>query len=229
LASKYAKDFTENIKEFDVNQRIKEYLFGHNRRWISRYTKDPIMTISNIVKVLVKYGVSPTDVIFNPNKHSDILCECQSLDVIRFCIGHLPTEQVKEALQTKGGRLLYTIIDSKIIYLSGENPGAKENPAEELTEAIEMFEKVGVDMSPIFMSREHTDRLTLLDYVCLYSNIEFVKVILNKMRDEDKKTLLFIKNYGGRAPIDHASYYNMRGNNSTKHQLIYDEMARLSK
>jgi len=206
--------------EKEIGDKFKEYLGRNTRRWIYRNTTNPVEYLGAVLQNLKLYECIIPDllpsVIFNPNNDYDLLSDCKSLDMIKTCVGELPKEVAKEALQKRGAKLLLNIVEDS----------NNLNRSEELDACIELFEKEGVNMTPIFMAREHCDRLTLLDYVCLHRDISYLKIILNRMNDKDKKILLFTKNYCGRDPLDHCRYYNYNGN-LAKEELIYSEMVRL--
>jgi hypothetical protein len=208
-------------QEKEIGDTFKEYLGRNTRRWIYLNATNPVEYLGAVLQNLKLYECIIPDllpyVIFNSNNHYDLLSDCKSLDTIKMCVGELPKEITKEALQKRGTKLLLNIVQNT----------DNLNRSEELDACIELLEKEGVDMTPIFMAREHCDRLTLLDYVCLHRDINYVKVILNRMNDKDKRILLFTKNYGGRDPLDHCRYYNYNGN-LAKEELIHSEMVRLT-
>jgi hypothetical protein len=210
---KQRKDAKENKKQ----ETLREYLKKNNRRWIYRKAKDPLAYLTSILEVLTTYEVNISDMIFDPDLHCDILSECTSLEMVQLCIGLLPVERVKEALQKRGHRVISNLIERD----------DTDEYSKELAFMINLFEKEGVNMTPIFMARDHHDRLTLLDYICLHRELSYLKVILTRMDDTIKKILLSTRNYGDRDPLAHAKYYNF-GTNTDKEDCIKAEINRLS-
>jgi hypothetical protein len=196
----------------DAKQKLREFVCRKTRRWIYRDAPDQLKYLSEVMQILTRYEIPLADVVFNPDTDCDILCECKSLAIIQYCIRYLPVEIVKDALQKRGYKMLFNIIEI-----------SEGDHSEELDSTMAMLEKEGVDMNPIFLSRVHCDRLTLLDYACLHRDLSYVKVIMNRMSDPIKKELLFTINYGHRNPLDHAMYYNWTGK-TTKEDYIKAEM-----
>ena len=207
-------DYIRIILQRATNEKNRKELLEYiqDRRWIWNRDESTVKFIEELENAFQTFDLPFSEVVYGRYfKNNDILSMCNKAQILEICIKYLPTRNRNYILQGRSFSILCNLLIGEL---------------DELRKTVEILEREGVVLSPLFEKRCKEKGMCLLDKVCLEGNqAAKVSYILSKMTEYAKRKALITKNYGFRTPLLHAKYYAY--NNTEREDVIIAEMKSL--